>query len=359
MVIDKLFKTTLLIAGLSIAGCAERKQSIVSELDEESNEQIAFNEYVEDVSVLPIIETDSLLIGDMSKIEMVDESTYIIYDKMQKALLKVTKDGAIVDMFRQVGRGPDDYLEINDFDVDVDNGRLFLLCDRMPSKIIVMDFDFNIKQSVKLANIADNYAYERIVYYDNSWYVYSHGAYSIYKLNENFEAVEFIKSARSGMGIHLSPQLVFHKTKDALLANMISDDVIYAIKDGGWKPFFTLNWSDKEERYEKLTNIVPGDNVEYALNTPPTIYTLFIDGNRLLIIYSKFLFRMAEIDLKTGEIVNSGIISNTIDGTPYKYADGDPSDFLFMGDSLSNQKLYNTDIQIAKETPILIRYKLK
>ncbi len=286
--------TVLFMTGLLFFGCREHRVDL--EIGE-NDAPLAFDEYVESVSMIKIAETDDMMIADISKAVMIDDSTYIVMDRRQRALLKMTRGGKIVDKFQRIGRGPGEYTEIFDFDIDTNNGRLFLLCNRLLSRIMIMDFDFKMERSV---DMDDRSLYQRIAYFEKEWYLYSHDAWTIYKWDEHDKPTPVIQSERSNKGVFFSHVPVFHKNGNELYVNMGGDDAVYQMKNGRGERFYTLNWHDKEAGYHIVSQLSPDDNLGYAKNAPPIIQSLIIDDKKIIIFYSRINFRMAVADIDTG-----------------------------------------------------------
>lgn len=343
--------TALIVSGLLFSGCNERRND---NLIDEGDAELEFDKFVDSVSVVGIMTDGDIMLVDISKIVMADDTTYIILDSKQRALIKMTADGEIIDKFQRLGRGPNEYVQINDFDIAGED--IYLLCDE--ERIIVVDLDFNLLRTIILGQVPPC---QRIAYFDNEWYLYSHHAWTVYKFYENDTPAPIVKSKRSNEGIYFTHEPVFHKTGDAMLVCMSRDDIIYKIENNRHKKFFTLNWRNKEERYRILSELDPHDIDVYAINIPLSIKNLIVDGERLAIFYSRGYLRMAVADIKTGEILHDGIAFNALDYSfPVMDIDDDPVAFSFVADSLKNRSLYNLNCRIDEgDDAVLVRYKMK
>ncbi len=341
------------MSGLLSVGCNERHNN---NLIGEGDARLEFDKYVDSVSIVGIMATGDIMLGEVSKAISINDSTYLLMDRQQRALIKMTTDGRIVDKFQRLGRGQNEYIDMDDFDIDKKNGHIYILCDG--TKIMVVNMDFNPEYVIPLDQ---GVTYQRIACFEDRWYLYSHNALAVYELGEKNNAVPLIKSKRPNKGLYFTNEPVFHKTGDALLVCMSNDDIIYKLNDGRYKEIYTLNWRDKEERYRLLAEIAPQDIEAYAKNAPPIVVNLILDGERLTIFYSRGYFRMAVANLRTGEISYDGIVHNALDYEfPMIDINDDPAAYFFITDSLINQNFYNVDYHIDKgDDAILVKYRMK
>ncbi len=347
------------MAGLLLTGCGGRR---VNTFIENFDADLEFNEYVESMTMTEIMTSGEIMLGDVSKAVMADDSTCIFFDSEQRGLVKMTVDGRITDNYQKTGRGPDEYIELHDFDIDADGQRIYVLCASASWRIMVLDLDFNLERIISLDK--EPRGYYKIAFFEDELYLYSHAPWTVYKLDENDFPVAVIKSERSNKGIHSYLEPVFYKNGNMMLVKMCGDDVIYKIENGRSEKFFTLNWPDKEKRYRVLSElklIDYDDQIEYAQNTPPRVCDLTVNGEKLRIIYSHFLYGMAIADIKTGEILDDGEVVNTLEfDTPILNVNGDPSAFFFAPDTMMNQRFYGIDYHPdSSKDAILVRYKLK
>ena len=346
------------MVGLSFFGCGERNRL---PMIGEGDTLLEFDKYVESVSITEIMESEDILLSDASKIVMANDSTCILMDREQRALIKMTSDGRITDKFQRVGRGPQEYIDMYDFDIDVKGKHIYMLCDREPSQIMVMDLDFNLERIITLDQES---IYERIAFFEDKWYLYSFSAGTVYTLDDNDSLQPLIKSERSTEGLFFSHSSVFHKTGNVMLIIMSGDDIIYKVENDHHEKLYTLNWRDKKKRYRILSEMFSNgyhDNIEYAKNAPPNIYNVIVDDGKIIIFYSRILYRMAVLDITTGELSADGIVSNTLRyGYPRFDINDNPSEYFFVLDSLENRRLYTIDYRgNSSADAMLVRYKLK
>ena len=353
-----LLLTALLIAGLLFPGCGERSSlSMIGEGDT----LLEFDKYVESVSITEIMASGDILLGDVSKAVMADDSTCILMDREQRALIKMASDGRIIDKFQRLGRGPQEYIEMHDFDIDINDKQIYMLCNDAPSQVLVIDLDFNLE---KVITFDRESIYERIAFFEDRWYLYSFNAGTVFTLDENDNLQPLIRSERSTEGLFFSHSSVFHKTGNVMLIIMSGDDVIYKVENDRPEKFYTLNWRDKKKRYRILSEMFNNssyNNIEYAKNAPPSIDNMIADDRNIIIFYNRILCRMAVVDIATGEVLHDGIICNTLNnGYPKFDINDNPSEYFFVSDSLDNRGFYTINYwRNSSADAMLVKYKLK
>ncbi len=99
-------------------------------------------------------EDDDLLIGKIAKVEIQKDKIYILDNHNRKTKLVVfDQNGKAIAQVGKRGQGPNEYLQIGDFDVDT-SGNVYFIDGRL-DKFFVYDKDFNIKSTTKLPFEAD------------------------------------------------------------------------------------------------------------------------------------------------------------------------------------------------------------
>ena len=81
------------------------------------------------------------LIGRISKALIMGNYIYVL-DLTQSAILCFDKAGRFINLFSKVGRGPDEYLELNDFDIDPNRGVVFALTNK--NRLVELDSKLNL-----------------------------------------------------------------------------------------------------------------------------------------------------------------------------------------------------------------------
>jgi hypothetical protein len=102
-------------------------------------EAIEFKDFIQDAHLIRLESSDRILIGSITKILHFKGQFYIHDTKSQKIHI-FKEDGQFISSIGKIGRGPDEILDIYDFDIDRKSGILHLLS--LNSKA-VQQYDYN------------------------------------------------------------------------------------------------------------------------------------------------------------------------------------------------------------------------
>ena len=103
------------------------------------------SEIVETVKYIPLETTKNCLIGKVSKIKY-HKGKFYIYDKIARTVFLYNEEGTFLFKYSAIGKGPFEYIELNDMDIDSE-GNCYLLDTR---KIIKLDEKLNPLKEIKL-----------------------------------------------------------------------------------------------------------------------------------------------------------------------------------------------------------------
>ncbi|MDH8700981.1 hypothetical protein M2138_000315 [Dysgonomonadaceae bacterium PH5-43] len=251
-------------------------------IEESVNYLTAGSEMFSKIELIPLQETEDYLVGDISKIIPVGTNYYILDSKKSKALYLYDKDGKPINKFQKIGGGPDEYIEIWDFVVDSIAKEVSIYC--LPPKIITTDLNLNIKGE---AVTVDFYA-DRMTKHDNNLLFYNHRDRSVksYDINSG-NITELIK--REGMSadiIDSSP--VFYSVYGKLYFQSPGDDCIFVFEDGLFKPFFELDYNNKEKIMKFYTEKgIPDITFEERMSNPlPYVWCVFEKDKHISFLYT-------------------------------------------------------------------------
>ena len=80
-------------------------------------------DFIENISYCKLETSPESLLGNIDKM-MVDSSSLFIFDRYTcNALYRFSRSGKFITKFGKQGRGPEEYIEIYDFDVDLITNR--------------------------------------------------------------------------------------------------------------------------------------------------------------------------------------------------------------------------------------------
>lgn len=137
-----------------------------------SSEKIVFSDLVKDYEIVPLfLENNSDFIPESTKI-LSSKGFLFVYERDLTKRIKIfsSADGQEIILPIKKGEGPNEYIEINDFDIE--NDKLFLL-DGVGRKILVIELKDNDLEFSSLIPLPGMYS--RVAKGDNYYYLYSSG----------------------------------------------------------------------------------------------------------------------------------------------------------------------------------------
>lgn len=126
-----------------MAGTPERIVKISGKL------QTSFYDSVSEYGILPLEMTERSMLSDIMKIRVYDERIFLLSGYTNTKLMVFDKEGKFVAEVGRRGRGPQEHIELGNFEIDPTRNELILL-DREGLKLLIFDFDGNFRQEVKI-----------------------------------------------------------------------------------------------------------------------------------------------------------------------------------------------------------------
>lgn len=297
----KIYKTHIIIIlcfTFLLVGCNKDKES-ESVFIGKLNKPVPISDYLKkNVQLMVVNESDSLIIGEVSKMYETEEGWIILDRRKTKGLYMVDRKGTIIAHFNHHGQGPEEYIDIYDFDVDEENKEIYILC--YPSKIIVTDYALNRKKTHPLAEI-----YGSIACFDH--HVYLYGDRAVFSFSPASGQISEVLNEGSLKQIFGYTFSVFHKVGDELFYIAHGGDKLYKLKNGKALPFLTIDFENKEEIYQLMRGDEALIGLEHLMKYPPKIYAIFETPQKTLcLVYSKLYFYICEISLKDHAVLNEG-----------------------------------------------------
>jgi len=301
------FFSSILALGFLLAGCNNVKDAeavFIGKSNKSIPISIPISDYLKkNVQLMVVNESDSLLIGEVSKMYETEEGWIILDRRKTKGLYMVNRKGAIIAHFNHQGQGPEEYISIYDFDVDEENKEIYILC--YPSKIMVTDYTFNRKKTHPLAEI-----YGSVACFDHHVYLYSDRA--VFLFSPASGQISEVLNEGSLKQIWGNLHAVFHKVGDELFYIAHGGDKLYKLKNGKALPFLTIDFENKEEIYQLMRGH-KALGLEQLAMYPPKIHAIFVTPQKTLcLLYSKVVYGLCEISLKDHTVINDARIISVL-----------------------------------------------
>lgn len=356
------------ILSFLLVGCKEKNALFIDTflIEEKVKAQDVGSKMVSEVSFTPLNDTLKMPIGDVTKLLVSGDKYFILDSKMTQSLSGFNFNGEPIKTYNHLGSGPDEYIQIGDFDIDAKSKHIAMFC--FPPKIVVLDSMF---QMIRVVPIKEKY-FDRIAIMDENVLLYSKNdgivkRYSLLK-NEFYDCLKI--DALAGYVLSTKDRCFYRDGQD-LYFYTPGNDAIYKYADSKFEKVFGLKYKGLEilsKVYDKTTEAVKVDAVvDYQI---PSIVAMSSFNNQFTFVYTyNFMYRKFTYDLRcrkqTDEILS--FISEL--GTSFfydkcLYVCGFPARF-FDTQSQAYQQFFkgvvhqSTVISNSEEHPVVVRYKLK
>jgi len=210
--------------------------------------------------LIPLEASDKSLINFIDKVKVASDRIFI-YDYKSQRLLQFKNNGDFLRQIGQRGKGPGEYLELNDFEIDPKNEIVYLLdYKRIHS--------YSFKGDYIGTNKTEYFGYKIVLSNDNGFFFY--GARMDDKLivtNPKFrlQATYFPYSP----AYEVDNLYSFSQLADKTFFHLPRIDTIYEIINGSPVPSFFVNFNGRNftsEDYSRLSEADKNNISEYQFN---------------------------------------------------------------------------------------------
>lgn len=121
-----------LLVFLSFSSCKQEKK-LLDSLTVPMVTNASVDDFIKDVSMVHLETTDECLLGEIKKV-LVDDNNFYLVDKLGHSVYIFNKSGGYISKISRYGEGPNEYIELTDFDVR--KGLVYVLSN--PTKQILV-----------------------------------------------------------------------------------------------------------------------------------------------------------------------------------------------------------------------------
>ncbi len=131
-----------------LAACSFHTESNMNPIMKIENDNL-FNDYklsdiVDSIQIIPLETSDTCLIGDCTKV-LVDNQNIYVSDRFSRSLFVFDLNGKLKYSIKNIGKGPTEYLEIEDFCL-LNNGNIAILDGSLKKIIFVNTSDLSLTE---------------------------------------------------------------------------------------------------------------------------------------------------------------------------------------------------------------------
>ncbi|MDR1098460.1 MAG: 6-bladed beta-propeller [Tannerella sp.] len=218
----------------------------------DDNSTIPLSEFVESIDIIPLEFNDSCILGEIRKIVIHNDHIFLIESRRPKTVYRFDMQGNFLNSIGVYGQGPMEILELQDFSINEEENRIYLL-DNAKHAVFCYAFDGEFIEKINI-----NQGGTRFEYFDSHFYIYvDHPEklrlYSLTVLNEKGHLENsYFPSRLYPINIGCNS---FTKTKDSLFLYKPMNDTIYTLQETELKYAYFFDFGKYRFRPEEIENI--------------------------------------------------------------------------------------------------------
>lgn len=151
---------------LLVSGCKKDTKQIDNPLIENiikintkaSEDEVMYSQLFDSMKYICLETTNDILIKDITRLKHIDEKIYIL-DKRTQTVFCFNMDGKLHWKIHSIGQGPEEYMQLIDFDIDKENNKLYLFSFK--DKILVYDLSGNFIKEYNIELGGKSFAYNK------------------------------------------------------------------------------------------------------------------------------------------------------------------------------------------------------
>ncbi|MDR1783172.1 MAG: 6-bladed beta-propeller [Dysgonamonadaceae bacterium] len=358
-----MIKKYILLLLLVLLSCSRNRNTIenVKEINVGLNRNsIKASDFIEKFEVIKLETNDSCLIGQISKIQYIDDKIYLLDNN---SVFVFNKDGRFDKKLSKRGGGPEEYIQIMDFEVR--DGFLYVL-DFSKQSILKYNLNLDFRERSRFATISTAFAVK-----DGNCWIYNEpgGTETDCRFScidfRNGDSKNFVPQKFNTCNYNWSDVNIFSSNSKDLFASPKFGNTVYLVQKNSIEPVFQIRFDN--DGFPENENIC-----DYDISSPNFNFVIkhnfYLSDKYLILEYfhkQKRYFCIHE--LADGNTV-SGIVENDLikdfrffprwgtanflfDAVDAQYV---TEDFAFLSD-------YNEEIKSIKEddNPVVVIYTLK
>jgi len=267
------------------------------------------------VDYIPLETTKESVMYKIDKMKIYESELYIL-DQKKNVILVFDKTGKFIRKLDKKGRGPDEYISIDDFFI---HNSLIYVLSNASQKILIYDIFFHLKKTYRTETFAHNFEYfgDKIFLYTN---FSSPIRNNLYVFNmENGELLNTYKKYDQKQSGVSYTRTIFAKDEECIYAAFPYDYNIYILDEKDETVFITLDFGEKNMFPNELKYFSDDEKDNYKksryrnfFEMPiPDIDNLYVSKN---LIYFTFIYHAFEYSLfydRLHDITKFGYLENT------------------------------------------------
>ncbi|MFW5707770.1 MAG: 6-bladed beta-propeller [Bacteroidota bacterium] len=374
---------SIILIAVTLIGCeyTNERENVYSEkiVHIPENEEIIYaSRIISEMKMVELEKTQESLVGEIVKIELSEEKLFI-QGKNYEGIKIFNSDGTFNKTFSNKGKGPGEYIEIQDFIIDSGRNTIEIL-DKKNNQIFV--YDLRNYEFIESFPIPVQFAF-KFVKQDNIYYFQTNGTQNkvnekpthsaIIAFNKNtLELIPLFKDETQTSNQFLEFSNIFYISNDSeIFASFAWKQEIYHIYNQNCFPLIVIDPGDRGFP-ETILEGTPDDKLKYIFsdeskNKIGGFRLLFYKNGSFILAYGKgnsmnqylyFSYADGKDTFAAKKVINDLSPIPLPDISIHKVIGNDIISIIYPHEIEDQEILINLGISEG-DNPILIKYKLK
>jgi hypothetical protein len=256
----------LLLTVICFSSCGRENTGFhgnLIEIDHKSLPKFNLSDFVDDMDIIRLETNENCIIGNISTVRLFQDRVYIL-DELSNTFFVYDTSGRFIDKLYKVGSGPDEYIQLKDFEVN--NSGIYLL-DLSGHKINRYDFDLKYLSNIKVQSVCSNF-----IAVNNDFWLYNEPSlmpndYQLTRIDETGKILDSYFSRSKDVKNFAVSSNVFQKNNDTLYFSPRYSNTVYMKTENGWIEHSKLSFREKSfpDTKDISSQDVLQDNFPYIL----------------------------------------------------------------------------------------------
>lgn len=276
-------KLSLIVLMSSLLIAAACSRSDVRDLTREDG-TIPNDSIVKRVEFLYLYDDEQTMLGGISSVDSFDGRWYVLDNSNRSKIVMYDAEGRPLNRYDRTGRGPGEYAEITDCDIDPATGRIYVLCG--PPKIIILDNELNFIREIPLTQF-----YHRIAYDNDGILLFSGYDAAVDRMAGDGSVKRIFEKAKDAYYTD-SRAPVFIRSGHDIYFQTEPSDSLYRITHKGCEVAAAYDYMNREEAQarHRTESLIGRKAMEYVR---PKVLCVMRDGDNLSFIYNRIVYNVS------------------------------------------------------------------
>lgn len=250
----------------------ENKEAVVTiAISKDSCRTFQFSKYLENPVFIPLETSQNSMIGQISKLEITDDYIFILDKDITKNLFLFAKDGKFIRKIGRQGKGPHEYISIDDFFFDPKKQQIQML-DNQTTQIKIFDMEGNFIRAIK-TGLFGTYGFAPLSKADE---------YILFGINDNYLNIfsenkiskTLLPKSKNENTIFFYPSnYMFSSYQDEVFSYVPFSPIIYQVTNADIHPYYYFDFG-KNSLPQSFFETHDKDNWNKGVTSNKYVYTL-------------------------------------------------------------------------------------